>query len=529
MLEIFTNSKYDSNIAVTYDDKTYTYKELTNLIAYNAECLKNKKENIVLCNCDNFKFIINFLSSVFAEKNIYLLTDKTKLRLLDFEYDLLDDFHNQTNNNYVFKSINPSEVYITFFSSGSSGKPKMIKKTLQNLISEADDLGNEFQPDKKLTVLSTTTMCHLFGLTFQLMYPLCNKLTINANQITYPENINTNNSILVSTPSFLATKAKHNLDFGIAPYCIISAGSKLGAECYKAIEDKSKIIEIYGSTESGIIGYKTKYDEPFKKFKNVTIESNIDCTTVKSNYIYDGTVKINDSISVSGETFTIKGRTDRLFKIYDKRVSADELENELNKNKLVQNSYMFENNGKLACLCALSEQGKKFLIENNILKLTKILKTHISDISEIIPQKWKFTDSIPMTITGKIDKNIIEHMFNIKLSLPTILSRTVEENSITYELFIYKNCNFFKGHFPKYMIMPGVAQIYLAKELAIYNFKTDLSKGQLKRIKFINVIKPNSIIRLKLTKQEKFITFEYFNDEQKYSSGDFATDNSFYM
>ena len=522
MLDIFTTSEYDSFIAVINDNKMYSYKELKSIIAHNVELLKSKKENIVLCGCDNFTFIINFFGSIFAKKNIYLLTDKARLIDLNFEYDLLDNYENKFDENYLFPDINPDKTDITFFTSGSSGNSKLIKKTLQNLISEANDLGEELQLDRSLKVLSTTTMCHLFGMTFHFMYPICNRLVITTDTIMYPENFNTNNAILVSTPAFLSAKSKHNLNFSINPCYIISAGSKLDEECYKSLENYSKIIEIYGSTETGVVGYKTKYNEPFKKFQNVIIESNQDNTTVKSDYIYEGVVKINDSINNFGEHFTINGRTDRLYKIYDKRVSAEELEKGLKKNELVQNSYIFANNGKLASLCALSEEGKIFLIENNIIKLTKILKAHMSKFSEIIPQRWKYIDSIPMTITGKTDKFIIERIFNSKLSLPVILDKKIEENSVTYDLFIYKNCNFFKGHFPNYMIVPGVVQILFAKELAQYRFKTDIGNKQWKRIKFTNVIKPDTIIRLKLTKANKHISFEYFSDEQKFSSGDFV-------
>ena len=63
-----------------------------------------------------------------------------------------------------------------------------IKKSLYNLICEAQDISDKFDfNNQKSAVISTTTMCHLFGLTFHLMVPLCNGLIINTQNISYPE------------------------------------------------------------------------------------------------------------------------------------------------------------------------------------------------------------------------------------------------------------------------------------------------------------------------------------------------------
>ena len=96
--------------------------------------------------------------------------------------------------------------------------------------------------------------------------------------------------------------------------------------------------------------------------------------------------------------------------------------------------------------------------------------------SEVIPQKWKYIDCIPLNILGKIDKKYIEHLFNINLSLPIILNRALSKNCIEYKVFFYENCNFFNGHFPKFKILPGVAQLFFAKEFANQHFNLNSGK-----------------------------------------------------
>ena len=526
MLDLFLTNKYDSQTAVINNGRKYNFSQLKALISGQIEQLKNKKENIVIATDDNFIFIIQFFASVFSNKNIYLLSDKTRLNNLKFDFDTPCDLELKTKENYIFPKVDTKKVIINFYTSGSSSEPKVIKKSLYNLICEGCDINEEFD-FKNLEVISTTTMCHLFGMTFHLMTSLCGKLIINTDKIAYPENVNYESSILISTPGFLSSVSKYDEKFKIPPKYIISAGSKLDDKVFEYLEKNSKIIEIYGSTETGVIAHKTHFSDDFTLFKNVEIKSNQDNTQVSSAYSYEEICEINDKIELSGAYLKIKSRTDRMVKIREKRVSLVELESNLKENEFVNSSYAIKHEDKLACLCALSDKGRDFLIKEGIVELTKSLKKHLSHTSEIIPQKWKFIDEIPMNKTGKINKNLIEHIFNVNLSLPVILDRKISQNSIIYKLFFYNQCNFFKGHFEEFKLLPGVVQLFIAKEFANVHFGLNLGAGQWKRIKFSNIIKPDNIVELKLEKSEKNVSFEYSSDENRYSSGVFLCDNIF--
>jgi len=526
--EIFTTSKYDNKIAVTDGVKNYTIADLKNLITSEIKFLKNKKENVVILAGDNFDFIIQFFASILANKNIYLITDKTRLKNMEFEYDLLEGYIKEKNADFNFKYIDITQPKINFYTSGSSGSPKIIKKSLFNLIREAEDIGEEFcLKGLGLTVMSTTTMCHLFGLTFHLMTPLCNGLIINTQTVSYPENVDKSDTILVSTPTFLSSVPKFDIPFKIPPRYIITAGSKLDEKVFEYLENKSNIIEIYGSSETGVMAHKTHHNDDFKLFKNVEIYPKENNVEVVGDYFYGDTVAINDSIELDNRTLKIKNRTDRLFKIYEKRVCADELEKDLKNCDFVDNCYITKQSNKLVCLCALSAKGKEYLLKNGISNLTKKMKHYIANYSEVIPQKWKYIDKIPMTNTGKFDKKLIDHFFDVNLSLPIILDRELAENSIKYKIFFYNQCNFFNGHFPNFKLVPGVLQLYLAKEFANFHFGLELGQGQWKRIKFSNIIKPDSVVNLKLEHSKKQIIYEFYSDDKKYSSGAFLCENIF--
>lgn len=526
MLEIFTTDKYDSKTAVIKEGKVYTYGDIKNEISKLISVLKSKKENIVIYDRNNFNFIIQFFASIYSDKKIWLLADKSKLQDLDIDYDVIENTEQGDVDAFSFPEIDPKDVVINFFTSGSSGAPKPIKKSLFNLISEGKDIGKTFGfEDAGYTVSSTTTMCHLFGMTFHLMTPLCNRLAINTDVVSYPENIDKENTILVSTPTFLSSALKHNLTFNVPPKYIISAGSKLDNNVFKEFEKNSKIIEIYGSTETGVIANRTHYSDSFILFDNVTIVPKETGVEITSDYTFGQTMTINDNVNVEGRKLIINSRTDRLFKICEKRVSADEMEGKLKEHEFVDNCYIIKSDEKLACLCVLSEEGKKYLLAKNIAGLTKVLKQHCLKSSEIIPQKWRFLDSVPMNEMGKIDKKYINHLFNMKLSLPVILEKMCDKATVTYKIFFYDRCNFFKGHFEEFHLVPGVFQIYFAKELANRDYQLNLGQGQWKRVKFSNVIQPNSVVDLRLEKKEKSVAYEYFSDDIKYSSGTFVCEN----
>lgn len=528
MIELFTTKKYDNKIVLTNGDKKYSLYQLKMLVASEMEAVKSMKKNVVITGDDNFSFVIQFFASVFCEKNIYLVTDKTRLKDITFDYDIIEDCTLEPLGSYEFPKIDIERPSINFYTSGSSGTPKIIQKSIFNLIREAEDIGNEFQfKNNPLTVISTTTMCHLFGLTFHLMTSLCNGLIIDTQNISYSECVNRDNTILVSTPTFLSSIVKFKTPFITPPKYIITAGSKLNENIFEYLEHDSNIIEIYGSTETGVIAYKTHYNDGFIVFPNVTLIERQPNYEIVSDYFYERKTTLNDQIKITDGILTIGHRTDRIFKILEKRVSAEELEEKLKQSSLTKDCYITKQGDKLACLVALSEEGQEYLLKNNIVLLTKTLKQFLHEHSEIIPQKWKYIDEIPMTPTGKINKQLIEHVFNVNVSLPVILDRNVSKDSITYKIFLYRQCNFFKGHFPEFQLVPGVLQLYMAKEFANAHFHLTLGQGQYKRIKFSNIIEPDSIINLRLEKSENSVSYEYFSESKKYASGVFLCNNVF--
>jgi acyl-coenzyme A synthetase/AMP-(fatty) acid ligase/3-hydroxymyristoyl/3-hydroxydecanoyl-(acyl carrier protein) dehydratase len=528
MPEIFNTNKYDNRLIIVDGDKQYTYGDIKEQIAWQIENLKNKKDNVVIVSGSNYGFIVHFFASLYSKKNVYLLADKTKLNDINLDFDILEGKEFGRIKDYKFPELDTKKAVFKFFTSGSTGTPKTIEKSLYNLIAEGDDVLDEFNlKNKNYNVITTTTMCHSFCLSCFIMFFLFDRFVLHTKDISYPDNIDVDNSILITTPSFLSSIPKYNIQFGITPKYIFSAGSKLDDTTFNYLKKITNIIDTYGCTEVGLISYKTSPDEAGKLYKSVNLNVYDDYMEVISPYSYFDKIRINDKVELNGRNIIIKNRTDRLYKICDKPVSAEELENKLKENEFVKNCYIIKSSEKLACLCALSEEGKEFFLNNDISLLTKKLKQYMLKSSEIIPQRWKYIDEIPMTNTGKVNKTLIEKIFSVNSSLPLILDREISQNSITYKMYFYNKCNFFDGHFPKYKIVPGVVQLYFAKEFSNVHFGVNIKEGQWKRIKFSNIIEPDKILYLKLIKDKKNVSYEYYSDEKKYSSGVFSCENVF--
>ncbi len=412
---------------------------------------------------------------------------------------------------------------ITFRTGGTVSEGKFVKAHLSNMKAEIVDMKEQLGLDSSYKFISTTTPNHRWGFTFQLLYPALTGGEIQYKRVNYPEDINVENAVLVTTPSFLEAMRKYGDLPKINPKIIMTAGAKLEDitfEFAKSIAER--VIEVYGSSESGSIAWREDYKNGrMKLFKGMKVlENTEDYTKIHSDYSSCNPVVLEDRIKVydNGEIEFLE-RRGRVLKVQEKRIMSSDVEEELNKLDFVSESYCLEFDRKLASLCVLNDEGKKFLLENDKLTLVKKLKSQLTDKFEIIPQRWKFFDEIPRKETGKFDKDLIKELFGLNLSLPLILARQITDGYADLRMTFINNSNFFKGHFEGMPILPGVVQLFYANWFAKLAFGIDCSQGQIRRVKFSNIIKPLEIVELELKKTDSGVSFRYYNEEKTFSSG----------
>jgi acyl-CoA synthetase (AMP-forming)/AMP-acid ligase II len=85
----------------------------------------------------------------------------------------------EDNLMHISKII-PEQAKIVFYTSGSSGYPQPITKTLANLEEEIMVLERLWGSNKQgITYFSTVTHSHLYGFLFSLLWPICTNKNIN--------------------------------------------------------------------------------------------------------------------------------------------------------------------------------------------------------------------------------------------------------------------------------------------------------------------------------------------------------------
>lgn len=414
--------------------------------------------------------------------------------------------------------IENNEQFV-FHTSGSTGEPKTIIKSKDCMLAESRDLAKFFKFSPDTIFVSTVSDEFMYGTTFTVMLPKALNCKVDGERVVYPEDIKDYEKfVFVSTPSFLEKLAKYNYTFKHKPEMIISAGAKLDDKIFGYLEKISKgVTEIYGSTEAGVVAYRQKHNAKLQFFENVKYINN----TISSPYFDESELELNDELEFFEDGFIVKGRNDRIVKIQEKRISLDEIERDLNKSNLVKKSYCLKLGDKLCSAIILNNKGEKLLENFGKLELIKAIKKS-APLNIITPKKWRFLTNLPTNERGKIDGTRVKEWFNTNVTYPNIVKLENDGQNAEITLIFPKNSNFFKGHFPDFPILPGVVQLFFAKEFARDIFNLYFVPQKVKKVKFSSIIKPEMKVKLVLTRNEKSIEYKYIDEEKTFSSGTFV-------
>ncbi len=411
--------------------------------ALKATLEANKAQRIALCFGNSYLFTISFLACCHANKSIVLPGNyqPEALKELDEHYDLvlhdaevaipdeLASLNITTTSEPIsceWQQLAPRDIAITMFTSGSSGKPKAINKTLQQLDVEVAILeglwGEKLQGS---CIESTVSHQHIYGLLFRILWPLCSARPFAAHNLEFPEQIlhcATADTTLISSPALLKRLVGTNAPSALR--CVFSSGGPLPNDAATHSQQLfgDLPIEIFGSTETGGIAYRQQQSptQPWTLFPGVEAALNHEnCLKLRSPHIDENAwyqtadeCYFHDSIS-----FELRGRTDRIVKVEEKRVSLVEVEKRLEQLPWIKESAIvpMEENGRL-CLYAVivltndgdttqKEIGKgKFW-----LALRKALRDWLEPIA--IPRKFRIVNEIPLNSQGKRQVAEIEKLF----------------------------------------------------------------------------------------------------------------------
>lgn len=462
--QILVNFKTSNNYFFTNNDTKLTYKKAyKRLSSFNTFFKKYKNEKIALFSDKSSDYYIAVLA-IFLSGNTWvqispILPTKKVKEIIKFSKIKIGVYDNSFDNRKIFKiekikiyklshlsklkpsnkfldfkNIDKEDISCIFFTSGSSGKPKGVELTYQNVISCAKHQiknlnykNNQIFADCHDTgfVMSLVVIFPAIILrgTFSPLISLSDKLS----PIDYFLENKINN--LITVPSFILFNkekiSKLNLDN------LILCGENFPYKILNILLKKTKINSIYncyGATELApwAFFYKFKFvdikiikklgkvpiGKPFKgiyySFNNLNeliIEGNVVAkgylnnieetkkkflSNKKINKYYTGDIgfKYHNLLFISG-------RNDSQVKIKGHRVDLSEIENVARK---------FKNN--LFTFCFLKKKRLTLIYNNekaeNKQKFLKFLKNNLSNY--MLPNKIIYIKKIPFNKNGKIDR-----------------------------------------------------------------------------------------------------------------------------
>lgn len=472
-----------------------------------------------------YPFAVLFFALLHAGKHVWIAGNNrsdTAEKLIQQGCRLLGEWQGREilpkpcSKEIKLKALDLRQAQITIFTSGSSGQPKAISKSLAQLQCEIETLENLWGAMLgQAQALATVSHQHIYGLLFRLLWPLASGRCFHSTLYLSPEPLLKKISDI---PSYwVASPAQLKRLDDLTPWdeitrltAIFSSGGALNFSFAKQIQQYAgqKVLEIYGSSETGGIAWREPVtDECWIPFAGIDfILDNQVCPKIISPYLRTkDPFPLDDTIELQSDgRFMLSGRMDRIVKVEEKRLSLNEMELELCKSNLVEQAYtllLADKRDRIAAVVVLAPTGNEFLKHSGKAALIKQLREPLMQVFEnvVLPRKWLFMEGLPVTAQGKIDNAMLALLLTLEASkFPRILYCDLQHNQVKLSLRIQEELVYFVGHFPGQPILPGVTQLAWVEHYGKIFFAIDQPFLTMEVIKFKKIIQPDARVTMTL-------------------------------
>lgn len=506
-------------------------------------------QNIALFDEQAYPFCVSLYALLHLKKKVWIAGNNkaaTAENLIEQGCALVGDWQGKQQKLFVdskplteITALDPQKSQLTIFTSGSNGDPKIINKSLQQLQNEVEVLEKYWgQTLADAQVMGTVSHQHIYGLLFRVLWPLSAGRCFFSPMYLSPEPMlkamGKMPAYWVASPAQLKRLDAHSAWEELKLLnAIFSSGGDLPEHIANQIYShcQHKVIEIYGSSETGGIAWRQQMDDLlWTAFDGVNISQNQQGQQLLSSaYIAENSsILLDDKLEHSNHgKFALLGRMDRIVKVEEKRLSLNELEHCLNDSEWVEQSYcllLAARRDKVAAILILTDSGRDYLQQHGRNKLVTQLRKQLMQQFEtvVLPRKWMFINTIPLTTQSKIDKLLLEQLLSLKQDrFPQIQGCDLLGNTIELQLKVNEGLTYFNGHFPDQPILPGVTQLAWVEKFGQCFFDIELAFLRMEAVKFKKIIRPGSVINMKLNwKQDTGkLYFELTSEQDSHSSG----------
>ncbi|MCF5702607.1 AMP-binding protein [Pseudomonas syringae] len=427
---------------------------------------------------------------------------------------------------------------LSLCTSGSSGEPKRIDKTLRQMANEVEALEQLWGADLgEACIIGSVATQHIYGLLFRVLWPLCAGRPFVRQQLAFPEDLQRASRehaafAWVASPALLK-RMGDNLDWPAlsAVRRVFSSGGALPADAAQSLQQRLQQwpTEILGSSETGGIAWRQ--GQPlWQPFTGVELSQDNDgALLVASPYLPAGHIEHTaDAARIRADgRFELLGRLDRIVKLEEKRISLPMLEQALVAHDWVAEARLGvvqENRASLGALLVLSDSGLFALREHGRRSLTEGLRKHLSQHCEALalPRRWRLVRQLPLNSQGKLPQANVEALLIApRPKAPEVLEQVETDGEWSLQLSVPPDLAYFSGHFPKAPVLPGVVQVEWALNLGQQLLNLTGAFAGMEVLKFQQLVRPGDEIQLHLRfdPERSKLYFAYRNDTATCSSG----------
>ncbi|MEN6373265.1 MAG: class I adenylate-forming enzyme family protein [Smithella sp.] len=317
---------------------------------------------------------------------------------------------------------NPDEPFLSLFTGGSTGKPKVWSKSPRNLLAEAFYLKEKFAIAANDLFISTAPPYHIYGLLFSVLLPFVAQARVLPGICTFPQEIISainkyKATVLISVPIHYRALKVDNLSVPSLQKALSSSGVLDRPDGLYFLEKTGiGITEIYGSTETGGIATRSVSEntDSWEPLDNVSWKLADKRLAVKSDFASPEMERDDAGYCLTGDEasqdkdnrFVLLGRADGIVKVAGKRVDLQDVQDKIKKLPAVND----------AVVIALPvDKGRENLIAAVVAgdlteaQLRKLLMDTLEPYA--VPRLVKIVAQITRTATGKVDRRRVEQLF----------------------------------------------------------------------------------------------------------------------
>lgn len=320
-------------------------------------------------------------------------------------------------------SLSPDVELLRLYTGGSTGKPRVWRKTVANVFGEVAFWRDYFQISAKDRIIATVPPWHIYGFLHSIVMPLISGAAVAPETPSFPEEIasvahSRRATILISVPPHYRALRGKALAAPSLRFALSSAGP-LPPEDNDAFCQANSIgiIEIYGSTETGGVACRNRFqgESALTPPAPVTWQLKNGRLLVASPWLSpelprdaDGFFVTGDRAEAAGQGFVLKGRADSVAKVAGKRVDLEEVAaavlafpgiTDCLVMALAEDSARGNRIAVLAAGDILSERLKNFLARR--------LESHA------LPRIIKTVGQIPTKENGKHDREAVLRLLGV--------------------------------------------------------------------------------------------------------------------